>query len=192
MNPNALAALRNQPILKCPHCDLTGAKGSLRTHIMFTHMTPEQHAASFWAKVNKTEGCWLWTSYRNEHGYGLLSFRGVKNRRAHRIAWELTNGAIPHGLQVLHRCDVRTCVRPDHLFLGTNADNLLDCAKKGRNVACVLTHDQVREVRKLLPSMKQRAIAARFGVKHGVISDIKLGLTYAHVPPLPAAPEGEG
>lgn len=88
----------------------------------------------FWSKVNKTESCWLWTGTRNSKGYG----RFRDNDRmivAHRIAWDLAGrGPIPAGMQLCHVCDVRACVNPEHLFLGTQSDNMRDCVKKGRHV----------------------------------------------------------
>ena len=85
----------------------------------------------FWTKVKKTKDCWLWTASIVGNGYGGFSLDG-QMRRAHRVAWELTFGPVPDGYQVLHKCDVRPCVRPDHLFLGTHTDNLRDAAAKGR------------------------------------------------------------
>ena len=94
-----------------------------------------QYAHRFWGMVNKTEGrCWLWEGMLSWGGYGLLKVSGRK-RRAHRISWELHNGPIPPGLLVLHKCDVRHCVRPDHLFLGTDLDNVVDMHIKGRGKA---------------------------------------------------------
>ena len=87
--------------------------------------------ARFWEKADKTGDCWLWTSGQNNFGYGQFRLEG-RTRAAHRVAWELTHGPIPKGMCVLHVCDVRNCVRPDHLFLGTHKDNTQDMLKKGR------------------------------------------------------------
>ena len=90
----------------------------------------------FWAKVEKTDACWEWQSrIAPATGYGNFAIWKQGRRTtwlAHRLAWFLTNGAIPKGLCVLHKCDNRRCVRPDHLFLGTAADNVHDCIAKGR------------------------------------------------------------
>lgn len=87
----------------------------------------------FWSKVEKTETCWLWTGGVYGGGYGRVR-RGNKESPAHRVAYELTNGPIQDGLQACHHCDNKLCVNPAHIFLGTQKDNMQDCAKKGRNV----------------------------------------------------------
>jgi hypothetical protein len=77
-------------------------------------------------------GCWLW-SRRTRTGYGVVSLMGgVKKAFAHRLAWIEVNGEIPPGLFVLHKCDVKACINPDHLFLGTHQENMDDMARKGR------------------------------------------------------------
>ena len=87
----------------------------------------------FWEKVSVNEhGCWAWTALLTTSGYGQLKFRG-KMRVAHVVSWTLHYGPIPHGLKVLHECDNGFCVRPEHLRLGTNADNTHDMVAKGRH-----------------------------------------------------------
>lgn len=86
----------------------------------------------FWAKVRKSSNCWEWTGAKNTKGYGNVSVWKVGTFKAHRIAWQLSYGPIPDGKCVLHHCDNPGCVRPDHLWLGTNLDNIRDMWKKGR------------------------------------------------------------
>jgi hypothetical protein len=98
-----------------------------------------QPVTRFWTKVDK-EGpihpkvgqCWLWTAGRFGSGYAAFYVDG-KTRRASRYSWELHYGLIPEGLYVLHRCDNRSCVNPDHLFLGDADDNAKDMLSKGRS-----------------------------------------------------------
>ena len=84
--------------------------------------------------MHRCVGCWVWGGYRNRGGYGFtrVGGRGAPGKLAHRLSWELHRGPIPNGLHVLHRCDNPSCVRPDHLFLGTNQENIADRIAKGR------------------------------------------------------------
>jgi len=94
----------------------------------------------FWARVRKGRGakaCWEWQGPPARSGYGQLSARCISPHPVltHRLAWVLTYGEIPEGLYVLHKCDNPVCVRPDHLFLGTQDDNNADRQAKGRTAA---------------------------------------------------------
>ena len=86
----------------------------------------------FWPKVEKTDGCWLWRGTLNGYGYGRITVDGRRVVGAHVASWLLHHDAPPPGRCVLHRCDNPRCVRPDHLFLGDRADNLLDMWGKAR------------------------------------------------------------
>ena len=92
----------------------------------------ERATAHFWSRVQQPPtGCWEWTGPRVGRGYGKTTWHS-RSARSHRVAWEITYGPIPTGLAVLHHCDNPLCCRPDHLFLGTLADNNRDMRSKGR------------------------------------------------------------
>ena len=90
-------------------------------------------ASRFTSKLAMTDTCWLWTAALGRTGYARF-WLGVKTHYAHRISWLLFRGSIPEGMLVCHTCDVRHCVNPDHLFLGTHKDNAQDAIQKGRKV----------------------------------------------------------
>lgn len=91
-------------------------------------------ADQLWAKVQKAgpDECWPWIAAKYRKGYGHLNDLG-RTKAAHRVAWELTNGAIPDGMFVCHHCDNPSCCNPAHLFLGSAKDNTLDMIRKGRH-----------------------------------------------------------
>lgn len=106
----------------------------------------ETIAARFEKKVEKTDGCWLWRGSIINGGYGMMLADG-KNELAHRISYRLHKGEIPEGMLVLHKCDVRHCVKPDHLFAGTQVDNMKDMVDKGRHYSAVRPHAVARGAR---------------------------------------------
>ncbi len=136
-------------------------------------------------------GCWEWQGALARSGYGVLKVGG-RTVTTHRFSWESHRGPIPEGMFVCHTCDNRKCVNPDHLFLGTCADNQADMARKGRarnnpsfgeaHHGAVLTEADIKEIRRLRAAgMSQREIGARFGMKQGHISDILRGKVWSHV-----------
>ena len=143
----------------------------------------------FWKKVDKStlSGCWEWMAYKLPQGYGRFRVAG-RMQLAHRVSYELTHGPIPDGMFVCHRCDNRGCVNPDHLFLGTQADNLRDMREKGRAAPVVgeahgaarLTEADVLAIR--ADTRTQAAIAADYGVTQPLVNKIKRRKTWAHVP----------
>ena len=129
---------------------------------------------AFWSKVRTGEGCWEWTGAVGNHGYGILNRKAIRhtNILAHRYSWYLTHGEFPSGY-VLHTCDNRRCVRPDHLWLGSQAENLADMRAKGRAWAPSksLTASQVAEAEALRSQgMLHREIAAHFGVSRTTVT----------------------
>ena len=93
---------------------------------------PEDPIPRFWARVKKTEACWLWVGTRTKSGgYGILSING-KYVRAHRFSFELHKTKLSPKMEACHTCDNPPCVNPDHLFEGTHRDNMLDMKKKRR------------------------------------------------------------
>ena len=153
--------------------------------VPFTRPSTRERLACWYVPEPGT-GCWLWRGVTDRGGYGVTSV-GHKNLKAHRVMWELEHGPIPSGLVVCHRCDVRACVNPDHMFLGTHRDNNHDMMRKGRmrvargesNGCAKLTEDDVRAIR--TATGRHADIGSRFGVRQTTISAILRGTAWAHV-----------
>ncbi len=147
----------------------------------------EKLPVRFSEKVDFSGSCWIWKAYTNEAGYGVFAIGG-KPFRAHRFAWECFKGKIPGDLCVLHKCDVRNCVNPNHLFLGTYKDNYDDMVAKGRNKSLKgrrrnyskLTQVQVDEIRNLYQKgtkgvkskVSTYSLATLFGISQSQIDRI--------------------
>lgn len=146
-------------------------------------------AERLWGHVEKTDGCWNWTAAINDSGYGVITDRARKcHHRAHRLSWELAHGPIPADQLVLHKCDNRRCVRPDHLFLGDHAENARDKVAKGRqrmgdgHQSSKLKTADVIAIRTAPHDTKtRRELAKRFQVQQATICGIQAGRSWRHV-----------
>lgn len=147
----------------------------------------------FWAKVSKTDDCWIWTGCLTVTGYGQIGLGGRLDGTdfAHRVAWRLANETeIPDGLLVCHHCDNPSCVRPSHLFLGTARDNSRDMVSKGRNKVYrginhpsgKLNDDDVREIRRrVISGDSKTSIALEFAITPGYVYQLAQRKARAYV-----------
>lgn len=152
----------------------------------FTRRTPPIEVR-FWKKVRKGPDCWIWQASVSGDGYGQLG-SGTKPHtmvKAHRVSWEIHFGPIPEGASVLHRCDVRTCVNPQHLFVGSQKDNMQDMKMKNRHLAgernakAKLTDVQARSIRRRrIAGERGCDLAKEFGVSQATVCRIAHGLRY--------------
>ena len=166
-------------------------------------MDTETIKARFAGKFRVVDsGCWIWSASRDKSGYGDFYIRS-KRFSAHRASYALYVGDIPHGMCVCHRCDVRECVNPSHLFLGTNIDNIADRDRKGRQARGLrsgkhthpesiargerhgmvrLTADDVVSMRKdRVDGMKMAELAAKYGVSDSQAQRIVSRLNWKHI-----------
>lgn len=141
-----------------------------------------EREASFWSRTRKVPGaCWVWHGAVGSKGYPMFTYGNGYTLMAHRVAYYLANKTDPGSLLVLHTCDVPLCVNPDHLFLGTQQENIRDALQKDRwaigerHHSAKLTAEEVREIRRMRAEdgATYAAIAARFGVTianvHGIV-----------------------
>jgi hypothetical protein len=137
-------------------------------------------------------GCWLWLASCNRRGYGqfMMTTPSVRPQLAHRVSWRLYRGEIPDGKHVLHKCDTPSCVNPDHLFIGTDFENVHDMIRKGRMVIgkrrkgsshpmSKLTEDQALSIHRDV--RKQREIADFYGISLDTVKAIHQGRLWSHL-----------
>lgn len=152
--------------------------------------------AAFWARVNKSDGCWLWTGAKTNAGYGITR-RSGRTELVHRTSLMLSGVGIPGDMVVRHHCDTPLCVRPDHLAVGTHKDNTQDMMARGRNrhgevlgekhpchrlaAADVALMKLLREC-----GVKLSSLAGLFGVSQARVSQICLGQAWKHIAALEA------
>lgn len=140
--------------------------------------------------INKITGCWDWDGPPGKNGYGTFALTRTNHKSAHKVSYLLTHNSIPEGLNVLHTCDNKICVRPDHLFLGTQQDNVDDMIEKGRanyvrgsdSGAAKLMEQDVLTIRQMADNgIQLRAIASIYNVDNSTISGIVKGKYWSHV-----------
>lgn len=148
----------------------------------------------FWDKVQKTDTCWNWIGSKR-HGYGVIKIEG-KNISTHRLSYEMHIGPIPFGVNVCHSCDNPSCVNPNHLFLGTQSDNMIDAMEKGRIVvpegirfvsghsavnASLHSNEEINLIRNAIIAKENKTLkqlSTELGVKYQLLRDINCGRVY--------------
>ncbi len=177
---------------KSKSCGCKGSRATIgaRSHTFDhtkTHKDGIPTEVLFWRKVEKTESCWLWTANTIHFGYGGFA---VKRKRvsAHRYSYMLHKGAIPENLVVRHICNNPICVNPDHLELGTQADNIHDAVKLNRHChgethgGAIITDALALEIKlDLAKGIFATRIAKKLGVNKYIVYDIKRGKTWKHI-----------
>lgn len=141
----------------------------------------------FWQYIDRTTHCWLWTGPRSEGGYGLVQVRNdagvLKTAYCHRLTWEARFGSIPFGKVVCHVCDTPACVNPQHLRVGTQADNMADKVAKGRGrwpKRAHLGRERALAMRRAyeVGGVTQSQLAKAYGVSSVTVSNVIRGRFY--------------
>lgn len=143
--------------------------------------------ARFWELVNVTffpDACWVWNGHRCDKGYGRFKV-GDRRVAAHRFSYALFNNGVTKAVFICHRCDNPQCVRPEHLFAGTPADNAADRGRKNRHAhgsragTAILTEAQVAAIKQ--DRRTQRQVAESYGVSKSTVGKIRTGINWAHI-----------
>ncbi len=146
----------------------------------------------FMKNIKKTDSCWFWLGSCSSNGYGRFMMRGLKNLTAHRASYMLFKGEIPDDKCVCHSCDIKYCVNPDHLWLGTSKDNVRDRDDKGRtgwydqsgekNHQARITEEEAREILRLKKDKKRICeITEILQIKRGIVQSIYWGDSWQHL-----------
>lgn len=150
--------------------------------------------AEFWNAVELpdfigTDECWIWQRGKDRDGYGHIRWP-IKTTQCHRIAYELTIGKIPEGMQVCHSCDNPACVNPSHLWLGSHAQNMKDMQQKGRRIGktrgeengrSIISTEQAIELRSLHNKLSRNELSLRYKISLGAVDHILYNGTWKHL-----------
>lgn len=178
----------------CPKCGNSKCKVVASCRSCWIKSRERDPKERFFEKIEKTKSCWFWRgTINNVWGYGQFFVNGVYIR-AHRYSYEIHKGEIPPGLYICHSCDNTNCVNPDHLWAGTQKENIRDCMRKARkqaapvmvgenNPIAKLCNNDVRLIRKMYLTGKysQTTLSHKFKVSQAVISSVIRRNRWAHV-----------
>jgi hypothetical protein len=175
----------NKRLLAKGFCSMHYYRDRIANPRTISHSALERFTEKY--AIEPVSGCWLWCAGMSTTGYGSFSVNGRPDH-AHRASWILHHGPIPPDLFVCHRCDVRKCVNPDHLWLGTHQQNITDMVEKGRNPRgtqhkrASLTEEQVRFIRTHIHWTYAR-IATHLGVSWSAVGRVARGERYRDISP---------
>lgn len=169
----------------CPGCQSAITKGIYCSKRCYDESRKATRVSRFFSKVNKTNGCWLWTAAKRKK-YGVFDGSGMY---AHRFSYEYHIGEIPTGMYVCHKCDNGSCVNPDHLFLGTPQDNVSDMVSKGRHrfgsgsPRSKITESDAAAIRSEYAQggITGKALGAKYGISEAQVFSIYYRRTWKHV-----------